>query len=499
MIKDFVKDLVKYSPAHIVSAIIGFISIPVITRLFPPHDYGNYSLIMAIVTVLTALLGWLPVSIIRFYPVYEKNSKLGIFYNNVIKLMVISVVTTTVIFLISIFSIRHHIPSELYLLMYIGAVVFIVSSIFEVLQYFLRSKREVNYYTGFTMWKNIMGFALGVGFVVFFKSGIMGLFWGAILSMIIILPLLWKKATECVTFVRSKLEFSLLKETVGYGFPLVIGNLAAWVLSLSDRYILEYFRGAKEVGIYSAGYNISEKSVMIIISLLSAASGPILMRMWEEKGERHSREYINKVTRYYLITCVPVVVGLSVLSGPIMNIFVGAQYYEAYKIIPFVTLGVLFLGLQGLFQGGFLFYKRTGFITFAIGISGLLNLWLNFIFIPRFGYMAAAVTTCIAYAFLLFLMIVGSRRIFAWDFPFRSLAKIGSASVIMGMAVYFIGNQLISSAILSLILGMCLGGLIYLALLFLFQEVKPAEKKAMRQIFAKIFTTRLRYSKLKVK
>jgi len=75
MTKDFLKDTVKYLPAQIAPGIVGFISIPIITRIFLPQDYGKYSLVMATVMVLTALVGWLPMSIIRFYPAYERDKK----------------------------------------------------------------------------------------------------------------------------------------------------------------------------------------------------------------------------------------------------------------------------------------------------------------------------------------------------------------------------------------------------------------------------------------
>jgi O-antigen/teichoic acid export membrane protein len=163
----------------------------------------------------------------------------------------------------------------------------------------------------------------------------------------------------------------------------------------------------------------------------------------------------------------------------------GQEYVMGYKIVPFVTLGVLFLGLQQQFQAGFLFYKKTGYITFSIITAGLLNLGLNFLFIPKYSYTAAAVTTLISYAFLLFLMILGSRKIFIWQFPFKSLINSIYASAIMGIVIYFLGNSLTSSVLLNLTLSVFFGGLIYFALLFLFREFQPQEKEAMRQILVK--------------
>jgi len=218
--------------------------------------------------------------------------------------------------------------------------------------------------------------------------------------MAIILPFLWKKATESVSIRHTKIDPFLVKEMAKYSFPLVVGHLAAWILHLSDRYIIEIFQGSRVVGIYSASYNMANRSIMLIVTLVMLASRPILMHIWEKEGEARSKEFLSKVTRYYLIGCIPAVVGLSVFAKPIILLLTGQQYHEGYKVIPLVALGALFVGLQHRFQNGFLLHKKTGFITFAIATAGLINLGLNFLFVPKYGYMAAAATTLIAYAVL---------------------------------------------------------------------------------------------------
>lgn len=485
MTKDFLKDAIKYLPAQIAPGIVGFIGIPIITRLFVPADYGNYSLVMAAVAILTILSSWLPVSIVRFYPVYERDKNLDIFYRNIINLTFISILVVSLIFLIFLLSIKSHLSSKLCLLMYVGIGVFIVTSLFEVFQEFLRIKRQVGWYSRFAVWRSIGSLGIGLLLIFFLKRGIEGLLWGAILCVVIMLPLLWRKVKKGVFALHVKIDSFSTKEMAKYGYPIVVGNLAAWILSLSDRYILEVFRGAKEVGIYSASYNIADRSIMLLASLFMLASTPILIHIWEKEGKSRSREFLNKITRYYLIVCVPAVVGLSVLSKPIIKIMTGEQYTEGYKIIPFVALGVLFLGLQKRFNDGLLLYKKTNFIAFAVILSGLLNLGLNLLFIPRYGYFAAAITTLISYAFLLFLMIILSRRLFVWQFPFKSLVKVICASTIVGIVVHYVGSSLTSSALMNLIFSVFLGALIYFVLLFLFREFQPKENEAIKQVLKK--------------
>lgn len=475
MNKSFLKDVLKYLPAQIVPGIVGFISIPIITRLFLPQDYGDYSLVMATVLILITLLGWVPMSIIRFYPAYERDKKLNIFYRNIISLAFISIFAVTLTFVILLSLIESNFSSKLLLLMHVGIGVFIVIALFQVFQSFLMTKRNVNWYSRFAVWRSIGSFGIALLLIFFFKRGIESLLWGTILCLVIIVPLLWKKAVEGATALHFKIDSLSTKEMAKYSFPLVIGNLAAWILSLSDRYILGVYRAAQDVGIYSASYNIADSSIMLIVSLIMLASRPIGMHIWEKEGETKSKEFVCELTRYYLIICIPAVIGLSVLSKPIINIMTGERYFEGYKIIPFVTSGILFLGLQQKFQAGLLYYKKTNFIAFAIVLSGLLNLFLNFLFIPRYGYFAAAITTLISYAFLLFLIIIFSRRFFMWKFPFNSLLKVSCSSTIMAIIVYYVGNSLTSSVLMNLISSICIGMAVYFLILLLLREFSQEE------------------------
>ena len=484
MIQEFIEDLGKYFPAQVVPAIVGFFSIPIITRLFLPADYGNYVLVLATVSILSAIVGWLSMSIIRFHPVYERDGKLEDFYGTVIKLLLISVTALSLIFLIILFLSRSYLSDNLYHLMRIGVLVFIMTASLNVLLHFLRAKRQVNWYTAFSVWKSITAIGFGLALVLIFRYGVEGLLWGSVLSIAVALPLIWRVAVEKFSTSRS-IFTSSAREMAGYSFPLVLGNLAAWILSLSDRYVLEFFRGSQEVGIYSASYFISEYSILFVASLFMLSGGPIGMNIWEKEGVEKSREFVSKITRHYLLICLPAAVGISVLAKPAISVLTAPEYHVGYRIVSFVVFGGFLLGLQHRFQSGLVFYKKTRPIMFCIVSAGILNLALNFLLVPKYGYMAAAVTTLIGYAFLLVAMVVVSRRVFIWEFPFKSLGKITCASAIMGVVVYIVGNSLTSSTLLNLIVGISLGTFIYFALLHLFREIYPEEIRALKNLIVR--------------
>jgi O-antigen/teichoic acid export membrane protein len=350
--------------------------------------------------------------------------------------------------------------------MRIGVLVFILTAIFNVLLQFLRAKRQVSWYSAFSVWTSVTAIGFGLVLMLIFHYCIDGLLWGSVLSVAVALPLVWKVAVEKFSMRKSIFTSSTL-QMARYSFPLVLGSLAAWILSLSDRYVLGFFRGSQEVGIYSASYAISEYSILFIASIFMLSGGPIGINIWEKEGIEKSREFVSKTTRYYLMICLPAAVGISVLANPAISVLTAPEYHDGYQIVPFVVFGGFLLGLQ----------QR---------VAGILNLSLNFLFIPKYGYMAAAVTTLVGYAILLILMIIVSRKVFIWEFPFKSLEKITCASVVMGAVIYLVGNSLTSSTLLSLIIGICVGTVVYLLLLFLLREIQEEEIQELRAIMSKI-------------
>lgn len=474
----------KYLPSKFVPAIAGLAAMPILTRLFPPEVYGNYVLVMATISGLAAMVSWLEMSVIRFYPSYERDGRLEELSSTVMMWLAISALGLAIVFAGTIFLVRTALGDQLHRLMLVGTLVFVLTASFGVPQDFLRAKRRAGWYSGFSTWKSIAGLGIGIALVTAFGLGVEGLLWGSILSLVLALPILWRLAIGRLPR-RSRASGLLTKEMARYSFPLAIGNLAAWILSLSDRYILKFFRGSHEVGIYSASYAVSENSILLLASLFMLASGPTSIQLWEKEGEQKSRDFASSVTRYYLLLCLPAVVGISVLARPAIGLLTGVEYREGFRIMPLVAFGGLLLGLQQRFQVGFVFYKKTHFIMIAIAAGGLVNVGLNLLLVPTYGYMAAAFTTMIGYGVLLLIMVITSRRYFIWDFPFRPLARAALASAIMGAVVYPVGNSLSPSRLLNLVVAIPLGVAVYSAALLLMGEVRSNEKSVLKQIIAR--------------
>jgi O-antigen/teichoic acid export membrane protein len=487
----FLKDIAKYLPAQIVPGIVGLISMPVVTRIFPPAEYGHYNLVMATVMVLSTVFGWLPTSITRYYPTYARQEQqLEVFKATVTSLGVVALIVLCALYYVALLVLGAWMSATLWSLLMIGGLLFAVTCAFNLFQSILRSKRFVGRYSAFAVWQSVAGFGLGIAMILLLGLRVEGLLLGATFSIVPILPLLWRAAMDAGVRIRlDRTDLKIAKTMFFYGLPLMVGNLAAWVLSLSDRYVLGLLRGTSEVGLYSLSYNIADRSIMLLATLFLMAEPAIGVRIWENQGEADSQRFVANVARLYLLLCIPVAVGLSVVSKLVVRLLGGEEYAEGYRIVPFVLFGVVLLGLQQRFHWGLLYHQKTGPITVALVVAGLLKVLLNILFVPRYGYFAAAVTTLICYAVSMCLIIWFSRRLYVWRFPYRSLLKIAVASAIMGVVVHYFERASILAPVLRLLVCMGVGAVVYAAVLLALREFSSQEIGAVRQAVSRAIAT----------
>jgi O-antigen/teichoic acid export membrane protein len=268
-------------------------------------------------------------------------------------------------------------------------------------------------------------------------------------------------------------------ELFKYGVPLSIGNLSDFIIKLSDRYIIGLYRSSFEVGLYNASYLIAENSIVMIYNLITKPAYPLLVHLWEQEGKEAVQEFLNKTTFYYLLIAFPASLGLSVLAKPVVEIFTGPSYHEGYKIIPFVTFGAFFLGLQWWARAGLLLYKKTRMVMYGVIFGSILNIILNIILVPKYGYMAAACTTLLSYVSVFLYMTFISQKFLPWKFPFKSFVKIIFASSIMAISVNFLSENFTDSKKINLFSSIFIGIIIYFLIIFFLKELNFKEIKSL--------------------
>jgi O-antigen/teichoic acid export membrane protein len=260
----------------------------------------------------------------------------------------------------------------------------------------------------------------------------------------------------------------------------MLGGFAGWLLKLSDRFLIEALATSKDLGVYSAAYGLADQSVGVIIQLFQLPFVVMGNQIWEREGSKAAAEFLRAVSRFFLMAAIPAAVGISVLSKPMMTVMTGPEYLIGYRIMPWVASATLVYGLSQWFAAAFMFAKRMTFNTIGIVAGGVVNVGLNLVLIPRYGYEAAAVTSLLGFVVVLLVVVPRSRKIFMWRFPIKSLARISLASAVMGVAITVMRGVTQLSAVMDLVVGVPLGVMVVAAMLVVLKELSPRELAAFR-------------------
>lgn len=203
-----------------------------------------------------------------------------------------------------------------------------------------------------------------------------------------------------LTYLKSPKfwNYSYIRYALKISAPLILHGIALNLLSQSDRVMITIYRGPSETGIYSLIYNFS----MIATVITSSLEG--IWVPWFINKLKEGRELdINRIAKYY-IEFMMVAMGVLILISPeIIKILSDRKYWIGMSIVPPVILANFFIFAYTLYVNVEHYYKKTLSITLNTIIAAVLNIVTNFIFIPKFGYIAAAYSTLFAYFISLLL------------------------------------------------------------------------------------------------
>jgi O-antigen/teichoic acid export membrane protein len=486
----FIKDMLTYLPSKLLPALTGFISAPILTRLFLPDEYSNYVLALGVSEFLYALAcSGLGSGILRFFPAYKVKSKLSVFFATIggsvgIIITIISAVSFSTLYLF-----RSHLPDALYPLFQISIIVFMVQSAVEVLKEVVRAQQRSKLYTATELFFRYGSLGLSLLLVIVLGFRVEGLLWGTILASVLTLPPLLLLIAKGVKVQGRDFSLPDASQMWHYAWPLALSNVAMWGLRLSDRYIINLFRSGIEVGQYSVAYNLASKSIDIIVAMFLLSTGPMIMNKWENQGRKATETALRMITRLYLILCLPAAAGLCILASPFITLFTSKPYHEGYRIVGYIAFSSFAWGLTRFAITGTLIMKESRKIAINQIAATLATLILNLLLIPRFGFLAAGITTLIGYTLLLVLQAYVSRLYLTWQFPFRTLRNVVIATSCMGLSVLGIypmpnvgGGVRPGYLILSIIAAVP----IYFCCLWLLGEANEEEKNAFKRLLIRV-------------
>ena len=269
----------------------------------------------------------------------------------------------------------------------------------------LRSLDKLLMFSAVSFLQSVVAEALALGLVKFYRPTAEAFLGGQVAAQFAAAFLGLVVAPPAVLFWRERY---VLDRALRFALPLVPAALSTFVLSVSDRLIVEAQLGAEAVARYQVAYNVASMP-MLLLSVLNSAWMPRFFGISDE-AERRRVLASSRDALYRLM--LPVVAGFACGAPLVLRIWAPSSYQPAklHFVVCLVLITAIPYAGQLAVTRTLMAEGRTGASAVATLVAALVNVGLNLALVPRFGLEGCAFATLAAYAFLYVLLEVIGRR-----------------------------------------------------------------------------------------
>jgi len=453
-----------------------FITVPIFTRVITQEQYGIYSTYLSLANIMTVFLT-LNLETGAYSNVLgkEKEEKL----KNEITLSYISLTFLLtlifVIFLIIFPKIFSSLFNTSFLLLIFMAVEILSATPINLWVFQQRFKYKYKSLILYTIINCISNVLLGLLFVINAETNYQA---AARIASVIVIKIIFALIIYIYYVLKTKKVFSTKKwkETLKFQLPLIPHYLSMNLLLSSDLIMIKKFIGTIEAANYSIAYSIGQVMIIIKQCLIDAIRPWIYNKLNNKKYKE-----INNITNVLIIVVTILSILLSVAAPEIVLVFASSKYSEAIYAIPPIALSSMFVFIFNLFVVIETYYKKTTGIMRSSVIAAILNIVLNLIFIPKFGYIIAGYTTMISYMILSLLHYLNIKKI-EKEIGTLNLFNMKQISLISLLGIIFclLISLLYKNIYVRYVTILLIFGTIYLCrkkLINIFMEVKNGKNK----------------------
>jgi O-antigen/teichoic acid export membrane protein len=269
--------------------------------------------------------------------------------------------------------------------------------------------------------------------------------------------------------IHLGLDLKLVRRWLPLALPFAYTFFLTNLYFRADVPILQHFRSFAEVGWYQFAYKPFE-ALQFIPLAIQVVAYPVLGVYFVSDPKRLRLAY-ERFFKVLVLLGWPFTVGTFVLVHPINRLFSpSGAFAQSEPSLRILAFGIVFLFVNSAFYAMLNATNRQGLNAWATGLAAGVNIVLNLILIPFYGYLAASATTVVTEAALC---------VFGWWFvqrlrpdlrlPWLRLSwRVMLAGVIMGAVLYVLRSR-------SIYISAPAGSIVYLVAIFLLRAVEPEE------------------------
>jgi len=443
-----VRDILKLAAKHTIIFSIGdvaqkaisFILLPVFMRCLSPEDYGILSMLGILSMAFNGLvMQGMPTAAFRAYSYdYSKNEseRKDAIYTAYSYLLLSSLITYSALFVTA--SFWSHLLFKQGDFTGFVRLVFVTeflncSNIIPLVM--LRARLMTTWFALISLARVFLTMFLSIWFVVYLDMKIYGVLLanlivaGIVFLFVPIIPILIHKGFSL------HISLDKLKGMLAFGWPIVPGIFAAWILSATDRYFLEHFSTRTELGLYSVGFKLASILTIVFIEPFRKAWPAIF---FPKAQEGDAPQVFSQFATYFLFVGAAGSLAVICSTDHLIKIMGPKEYWDAYMVVPLLVIGLLLHGFQASINLGMFIKNKMKYAPIIVIVAAVSNIVFCAILVPPYGMMGASVATMLAYIIQLVMSFMINQRIYPIPFEYRRMAHMTGIFILVVILNYLI-------------------------------------------------------------
>lgn len=452
-LKRLSKHISIYGLSNILSRSLSFLLLPIHTNLLDStFQYGEAVILFAYLGIVNVIiLHGMDTAFIRFYLLKETGfTKKNVFTTSFLSITAVSF-TLSIVVLVNAGSISTMLfgSSANAQIIKWTAGILLLDALARLPMLVLRAEERSFSFLLFSAFNVVISVLMNI--VLVKSRGVEGIFIANFIAsgamLILLSPISVNRFTKNLS---SKIYTGLAK----FGLPYILPGLFVICMDLIDRFFLKFFYGESVVGIYGAAYKLA-MVMALAVGAFRFAWHPFFLSIADKET---ARTVFSRVLSYYLLASGWIYLAITFFVRDIVSVpipFVGGfliarEYQEGVNLVPVIMLAYLIYGVYVNFIVGIYIKKKSKHLLYITGIAASTNIVLNYLLIPEYGMMGAAVATVCAYAVMTLILFVVTRKFYPVDYEYKRLLHICIVAALLFILQSFLpeGGSLISKSAL---------------------------------------------------
>jgi len=417
MVNEFTKNTLITFVTRVLTAVFGIIITIIIARTLGPKGQGIYSLAMLLpTTLLLFVIFGLNVSSI-FYIGKKKYSPKEVFGQNILFSFFLGIFTILIGLLIIFFFSDKFFPGveRIYLFLSIFLIPFAI--FFDFVISILLGIQKIKKYNFFYFFQSFIFLFLVAILILGFKFGITVTILAQIFSFALVGIFLFFITKKEVGGLLLKFNKNYFKDAFNYGFKNYLGEIFGFLHYRVDLFLVNFFINPIAVGFYYVAVKLAES----IIFISQSAATVLLPRVASENDSKRLKEFTPLVCRNVLFITFFIALLLFIFSSGIIKLFYSEEFLDSVRPFQILLMATLFIAGWKILGTDVSARGKPILKTYTSGLSVILNIILNILWIPKYGIVGAAWASLISYFVMFIIMLFIYNKISKnnfWDVVF---------------------------------------------------------------------------------